>query len=430
MKKVLLATFTTSALLAGLTLPVSAQDQKNTVTEPTAAHKIMNTSQNQSILKKDERGALLSYKKVNDLTTKEINKLNPEKNIRQLLAYDVSLYSITYKSVQNGKSVVLSGLVTIPKGKEKPSFLQYHHGTMLPVPMPGGEGANDVPSLFHGQAPQPKADFGETRMMILTFASKGYVVSAPDYAGYNVSKDLDHPYNIPTELANYSVDMLRATKELTKELKVKTDSKLFLTGWSEGGGAALATHKAIEQKYSKEFNLIATSPLAGPYDMPSMLQSNTLELENDDLGENAGIYSWTLYSLLKFSNIDVPLDKVYNYEVKNSLDALNSPSTKASEILNLPFIQENIMSGDNERLLSVIEQISLIHGWTPKAKIMFHSGKNDDIVPHYNTLNAYNKFKKEGADVTLYEYNGDHYTPDVNYLTNTIKDFGKLLRQK
>lgn len=44
--------------------------------------------------------------------------------------------------------------------------------------------------------------------------------------------------------------------------------------------------------------------------MPSMLQSNTLELESDDLGENAGIYSWTLYSLLKFSNINIPLQGI------------------------------------------------------------------------------------------------------------------------
>ncbi|OMI27144.1 hypothetical protein BTA31_11540 [Bacillus haynesii] len=423
MKKVLLATLIASALLVGLSLLASTQG-KNTVTESTA------TPQNQSISKEEERGALVSYEKVNDLTTKEINELNPEKNIGQLLDYDVSLYSITYESVQNGKPVVLSGLVTIPKGKEKPSLLQYHHGTMLPIPMPGGEGSNDVPSLFNGQAAQPDADFGETRMMILTFASEGYVVSAPDYAGYNVSKDLDHPYNIPNELANYSVDMIRATKELTTILEVKTDSKLFLTGWSEGGGAAVATHKDIEQKYSKEFNLIATSALAGPYDMPSMLQSNTLELEDDDLGENAGIYSWTLYSLLKFSNINIPLDKIYKYEVQNSLDALNPPSSKVSEFINLPFLQESIMSGDNEELLNVIEQLSLIDGWIPKAKIMLHSGKNDDIVPHYNTLNAYNNFKKEGADVTLYEYNGDHYTPDLDYLTTTIKDFGKLSRQK
>lgn len=62
MKKVLLATLTTSALLAGFSLPASAQDQKNTVTEP-AAHKIVNISQNQSISKEDDRGELLSYKR-------------------------------------------------------------------------------------------------------------------------------------------------------------------------------------------------------------------------------------------------------------------------------------------------------------------------------------------------------------------------------
>ncbi|RUT40319.1 hypothetical protein EJP82_25190 [Paenibacillus anaericanus] len=127
---------------------------------------------------------------------------------------------------------------------------------MLPIPLPDGEGSNDVPSLYHGQTAQPTADFSEVRMMILTFASKGYVVSAPDYAGYNVSKNLNHPYNIESELADYSIDMLRATKELVKQLKIKTESKVFLTGWSEGGGAALATQKYIEQKYPKEFILL------------------------------------------------------------------------------------------------------------------------------------------------------------------------------
>ena len=120
-------------------------------------------------LRKNERGTLISYEKVNDLTTKEINELNPEKNIVQLLDYDVSLYSITYESIQKGKPIVLSGLVTIPKDKEQPSLLQYHHGTMLPIPMPGGEGSNDVPSLFNGQSVQPDADFGETRMMVVLY---------------------------------------------------------------------------------------------------------------------------------------------------------------------------------------------------------------------------------------------------------------------
>ncbi|OAB25499.1 hypothetical protein PMSD_27485 [Paenibacillus macquariensis subsp. defensor] len=426
MKKILLSSLVTSVMLAGMSVPASAQEPNNSGTKQTT-QQILSNATSKSILNNSERGALVNYKKVSELTTKQIYKLNPERNIRSLLSYDVTLYSISYKSVQNGKPVVLSGLVTIPKGKKEPSFLQYHHGTMLPIPMPGGEGSNDAPSLYRGEAAQPTADFGETRMMVLTFASKGYVVSAPDYAGYNVSKHLDHPYNIQSELAEYSVDMLRATKELTKKLKVQTDDKVFLAGWSEGGGAALATHKYIEQKYPKEFNLIATSPLAGPYDVLSMFQSSALE--GDDMGENGGIYNWTLYSLIKFGNIDRPYDKVWNYKVENSMDALMPPSNKVSEIFNESFL-ENIISGNDTELMKAIENNSLINGWTPKAKIMLHSGKNDDIVPHFNTLNAYNAFKKQGADVTLYEYDGNHYTPDLDYLTNTIKDFDKLSRKQ
>ncbi|MFC9709458.1 alpha/beta hydrolase family protein [Paenibacillus sp. NPDC056933] len=427
MKKVILTSIIASVVLAGSSLPASAQSDLNLGTSASAV--TQKNIKNESSSDNEEntvRGELLSYKKVSQLTTKQILKLNPAKDIRSLLSYDVSLYSITYKSIYNGEPVVLSGLVTIPKGKKKPSYLQYHHGTMLPIPMTGGEGSNDAPSLFHGQPAQLTADFGETRMMILTLASKGYVVSAPDYAGYNVSKNLDHPYNVASELAESSVDMLRATKELTRKLQIKTDNKVFLAGWSEGGGAALATHKLIEQKHVKEFNLIATSPLAGPYDSTSMiLESANVE---GDIGENAAIYNWTLYSLIKFGNIDRPHDEVWKYEVNSSLDALMTPSNKVSEIIQESFL-ENVINGKDGEVLAAIKGNDLIQGWTPKAKIMFHSGKHDDIVPHYNTLNAYNTFKERGADVTLYEYEGNHYTPDLKYLTRTIKDFGVLSRK-
>ncbi|RUT40320.1 hypothetical protein EJP82_25195 [Paenibacillus anaericanus] len=148
----------------------------------------------------------------------------------------------------------------------------------------------------------------------------------------------------------------------------------------------------------------------------------------DDMGENAGIYNWTLYSLLKFSNINRSNNEVWNYKIENSMDAIIPPSNKVSDIFKTSFL-ENFMSGNDKELMKAIEDNSLITGWTPKAKIMFHSGKNDDIVPHFNTLNAYNSSKKQGADVTLYEYEGNHYTPDLDYLITTIKDFGKLTRK-
>ncbi|WP_458119742.1 alpha/beta hydrolase family protein [Paenibacillus sp. Z6-24] len=434
MNKTLVSTILTSALLAGISVPTYAQQQYSTLTTSAASQSKVNL-ESSSHLNPSERGKLVSYEKVAELSTKQIHQLNPETNIRSLLAYGVTLYSVSYTSLYDGEPVVLSGLVSIPSGKTKPSFLQYHHGTMLPVPAPEGEGSNDAPSLYRGKKAQPQAGFDEVRMMVLTFASKGYVVSAPDYAGYNLSKNLDHPYNFGPQLAEYSVDMLKATQELTKRLSIKTDNKVFLTGWSEGAGAALATQKKIEQDSPQTFNLVATSALAGPYDIPSMIESSVGEAmespseETESVSENIGIYNWTLYTLLKFNHINRPYSDVWNYKVENSLDALMPPSDKISEIFN-PVFLERLLSGQDLELLYAIQNSSLINGWKPKAKIMFHSGKNDEIVPHFNSLNAYNTFKKLGSDVTLYEYEGDHYTPALDYLTTTIKEFGKLSRRK
>lgn len=145
-----------------------------------------------------------------------------------------------------------------------------------------------------------------------------------------------------------------------------------------------------------------------------------------DLGVNAAIYNWVVYSLINFGNINRPHNEIWKYEVKSSTDTIMTPSNTASEIFQESFLN-NIMSGENKELIAVLGANDLIQGWTPKAKVMFHSGKKDNIVPHFHTINAFNAFKERGADVTLYKYEGDHYTPDLDYLTTTIKDFVVVL---
>ncbi|RUT40318.1 hypothetical protein EJP82_25185 [Paenibacillus anaericanus] len=121
MKKILISSLAASILLSGTGIQAHAQGQKNLVAKASSQQVLTNTT-NKPGLSSTERGSLASFKKVADLTTKQIFKLNPEKNISSLLSYHVSLYSISYLSVQKGKPVVLSGLVTIPKGKVTPSF--------------------------------------------------------------------------------------------------------------------------------------------------------------------------------------------------------------------------------------------------------------------------------------------------------------------
>ncbi|MEH6343573.1 MAG: hypothetical protein V7785_00675 [Bermanella sp.] len=213
------------------------------------------------------RGDLLTYEKVATRTISEVNTNTPEFDLAEYLKYDLEFYRVTYSSEYRQKPIALSGLVIVPKSDQSLPHLQYHHGTMFPFPDASGFGNEDTPSLYVGQGPTPKVNQFASRVLGSLAASVGYVVSLPDYAGYGVSDNVGHPYAYHPELAIESVDLIIATRKLMATLKQPLTENLFLTGWSEGGGAALATHKLIEEQYSDQLPLTASAPFAGPYAM-------------------------------------------------------------------------------------------------------------------------------------------------------------------
>ncbi|MEM6768428.1 MAG: hypothetical protein AAF655_26050, partial [Bacteroidota bacterium] len=84
------------------------------------------------------------------------------------------------------------------------------------------------------------------------------------------------------------------------------------------------------------------------------------------------------------------------------------------------------LAGDSP-LIEVAKENDLHDGWAPSGNVYFHSGKADRIVPHFNSVDAYNGLTGKGSgEVKLYEYEGDHYTPVGSYLVKMIDDFNSL----
>ena len=97
-------------------------------------------------------------------------------------------------------------------------------------------------------------------------ASIGYIGSSPDLLGLGVSDDVVHPY-VHKFVAEAVVDKIRAVKNFLCDKGINENGQLFIAGYSEGGYVAMATHQLIEQKYADEFQVTASAPMAGPYDM-------------------------------------------------------------------------------------------------------------------------------------------------------------------
>lgn len=111
-------------------------------------------------------------------------------------------------------------------------------------------------------------DDSEAALMMAMYAAQGFIVVAPNYLGYDQSSLSYHPYLDAETQAADMIDGLRAAKaHLAQASTVKASAKLLVTGYSQGGHVAMATHKVIERDYADEFTVSASGPMSGPYNL-------------------------------------------------------------------------------------------------------------------------------------------------------------------
>jgi predicted esterase len=114
------------------------------------------------------------------------------------------------------------------------------------------------------------------------FAAQGYIVVAPNYAGYDISTLGYHPYLNAEQQSGEMIDILAAARTaLPKTLSsATTDSgKLFVTGYSQGGHVAMATQRALQAAGAP---VTGVAGMSGPYAMEAF--GDALFFGNVDLG--------------------------------------------------------------------------------------------------------------------------------------------------
>src|SRR5690606_18912476 len=105
--------------------------------------------------------------------------------------------------------------------------------------------------------------FGGIALAVL--AAHGYTVVAPDYTGYGGSTLDYHPYLNARAQAADAIDALRAARQVLASRGEEAPQAVYLTGYSQGGFVAMATHREIESAHADEFTVAASFPMSGPY---------------------------------------------------------------------------------------------------------------------------------------------------------------------
>jgi hypothetical protein len=113
----------------------------------------------------------------------------------------------------------------------------------------------------------------EGALIAATFAAQGYIVVAPNYAGYDSSTLGYHPFLNATQQSGEMIDALAAGRTAlpTTFAASTTDSGvLFISGYSEGGFVAMATQRAMETTGAK---VTAAAPMSGPYALEALFDA-------------------------------------------------------------------------------------------------------------------------------------------------------------
>ncbi|MFZ5970213.1 MAG: alpha/beta hydrolase family protein [Bacteroidota bacterium] len=170
------------------------------------------------------------------------------------LQFGVDIYRITYTTVYNDDEIVASAIVSLPKTTGPVPMVSFQHGTIA----------------AHNQAPSALPSNSTELILCSALASTGFISVVPDYIGFGASKDIMHPYYVEDLTASCILDAIRAARNLAGDKGINFNGDLFLAGYSQGGYATMATHKLIEENGSEGFNLKASFPASGGYDVKGM----------------------------------------------------------------------------------------------------------------------------------------------------------------
>lgn len=367
------------------------------------------------------RGTLLDVQKIGHLELQEICTIMGDSFPDSIARYPVDYYVLTYATTYQGAPIRSQALLLLPCGAAEVNLVGYLHGAIFPENFLGAN--QKTPSLYRGAA----SNWEEVRYCGIPFATAGYCVAMPDYIGYGLTSNEEHPFVYYPELFIPNIDALLATKQYFEQQGMVYNGNLFLSGWSEGAGAALSAHQYIERNYADQFQLKGTTALAGPYNFVGFIEEVLRAPDKHFLA--AGLYSWAAYSLNKFSGLKRPCDQLFLLPVYDQFTAFNILTSKPGEIFR-PYFSENLLNGNDDLFRAIIVKNSFHTGWTPKAPIYLHHGTDDNVVPFFNSQDAFDQLSKRSSEVFLYEYEkGSHHSHVHSYICSSIDDFNSIRKR-
>ena len=332
---------------------------------------------------------------------KRLPKVFSEKNIPEI-SRAIDLQKITYVSTnENGKRVNLTGLVAMPRGGAPKGLVVFMHGTIFD--------RRNSPSRFKG-----KDDGSEAETAILAFATDGYAVALPDYIGLGDDMHF-HPYPLNITNAVAGFDIINASRSLATKLRYAVAEPLFVTGYSEGGGTAMALVKMLQESNGKNHKVVRSAPASGPYDLSGVTRDFIFEpTKTEGFGIRLYLLSYSVYYFhkergIKLTDYFKPLmAKAIADNYKRTLtdkslitrlvltSALMQPKSDIKNVLTDRFVKALETLDRRDPLIAELMKNN-VFDWSPREPMLLINVEGDGVVDPKNSAKAFDTMRNRSV---------------------------------
>lgn len=289
----------------------------------------------------------------------------------------VDMYEVTYKGMWlDSTFIIAKGVMYVPKAAKPSAEMVYCHGTRISLNQTYGiQDLEQVVCMMH--------------------AVDNYVAIFPFYYGFG-GGEKEHVYQDAWTEAMATTYMIKACREIYPQIGRSNSGQLFLTGYSQGGHASLATHKMLESGSFPEVKLTASSPMSGAYDMTGV-QSKTMFKNYDQphylpyliLSYQYAYHLWPgdVYEVFK-EPYRTKMREVFAQPRVKDFGDVNAMLPRVPGEMLVDSVVERFNSDTSFAFTCKLKENCLCN-WVPKAPVQFCACYGDNEVMYQNTEVAY-----------------------------------------
>ncbi|WP_258942459.1 hypothetical protein [Actinomadura luteofluorescens] len=333
----------------------------------------------------------------------------------------VNGFKVLYRTVSaTGRPTVASGVVVLPSGATGAlQAVSFTHGTHAGRSTAGSVAAD-----------------GQSRIAAVYYAAAGYAGVAPDYLGLGEGPGA-HPYLDAASEASASLDMLRAARDVVARQGRGLDRRVLVTGFSQGGQAAMALGRQLQSGTDPYLRLGALAPISGTYDLRRAQLPASLRAQRSlDSRVSAFNLAYATVAWNRFHHLYKTPSEVFQAPYDTTAERLFDGSHDESDIFpQLPASPEELLTPrylnwlkhPSGALLRAIRAADGTCDWAPDVPVRLYGASGDEQVTFDNTRNCVRALRAHGTRPQVVDYGTgagtDHFATLHRALPDTLRWF-------